>query len=196
MTDRVVYLMRGLPSCGKSHMAQRLAGPDGVICETDEFFFSQVGDDQTKYDYDASRMEEARKWNFEVFCDAVKNGVSRVIVDRGNSRSLESCVYLEFAMSHGYRVELKEPDSAWWQEIRVLLKYRDLTGPALDEWAERLAEMNRSTHRTPARVIRRWMSKWKYDLTIDDILRLRKRRPGTQASGRATTGNTCTSAST
>ena len=73
-------------------------------------------------------------------------------------------------------MELQEPDSEWWQEIRVLLKYRDLTGPALDEWAERLAQMNRSTHRTPARTIRRWMSKWKYDLTIEDILALSKRK--------------------
>ena len=30
----------------------------------------------------------------------------------------------------------------------------------------------------PASVIRRWMSKWKHDLTIEDILNLRKRRRG------------------
>lgn len=185
MSERVVYLMRGLPSCGKSHMAKRLAGEVGVICETDEFFFSEVGDDPAKYNYDASRMDEARDWNFDRFCEAVEAGVPRVIVDRGNSRSMESCIYIEFAMEHGYQVELKEPDSEWWQEIRVLLKYRELTGPALDEWAEQLAEMNRSTHRTPAKTIRRWMSKWKHDLTIEDILRLGKRRVSLQSEEQA-----------
>ena len=106
MSDRIVYLMRGLPSCGKSHLARRLAGSVGVICETDEFFFTQVGDDPESYDYDGSRMDEARQWNLDRFCDAVESGVSRVIVDRGNSRSLESCVYIEFAQAHGYQVEL------------------------------------------------------------------------------------------
>ena len=168
--------MRGLPSCGKSHMARRLAGDDGVICETDEFFYTEVGDDPSQFNYDAACMDEAPDWNFERFCQAVESDVPRVIVGRGNSRSRESCIYIEFAMAHGHRVELKEPDSEWWQEIRVLLKYRDLTGPALDEWADRLAEMNRTTHRTPAKTIRRWMSKWKHDLTIEDMLKLAERR--------------------
>lgn len=34
----IVYLMRGLPSTGKSHTARRLAGDSGRVCETDEFF--------------------------------------------------------------------------------------------------------------------------------------------------------------
>src|SRR5687768_12834933 len=43
MTDKIVYLMRGLPSCGKSTTAKKLAGDTGVICETDEYFYTQVG---------------------------------------------------------------------------------------------------------------------------------------------------------
>jgi hypothetical protein len=41
--QRIVYLMRGLPSCGKSHRSKQLAGAQGVICETDQFFYTQVG---------------------------------------------------------------------------------------------------------------------------------------------------------
>lgn len=38
----VVYLMRGLPGCGKSHRVKRLAGEQGVVMETDEYFQTSV----------------------------------------------------------------------------------------------------------------------------------------------------------
>ncbi len=59
MNDRVVYLMCGLPACGKSHKAKRLAGPTGVAPETNEYFYSQVGNDPQQYDYsEALRLVE------------------------------------------------------------------------------------------------------------------------------------------
>jgi hypothetical protein len=173
MDEKVVYLMRGLPSCGKSHSARRLAGEHGLICETDEYFYTQVGDDPTVFDYRADLMPAARKWNFDRFVVAVSQGISPIVVDRGNSRSVESRIYVKHAIEHGYRVELKEPDSEWWQEIRVLLKYKDYTRPILNAWAEQLAKMSQQTHRVPASTIRRWMYKWKYDLTVEDILNYR-----------------------
>jgi hypothetical protein len=50
-SSRVVYLMRGLPSCGKSYTAQKLCAESGVIRETDGYFYSQVGDDPHQYDF-------------------------------------------------------------------------------------------------------------------------------------------------
>ena len=170
MTEKLVYLMRGLPSCGKSTTARKLAGETGVVCETDEYFYTQIGDDPTKFDYREGLMEEARRWNFERFKRAIDEGVTPVVVDRGNSRSTESKMYAQYALDHGYKVELREPDSEWWQEIRVLLKYKKLTKPALYEWADRLAALNRDTHRVPAATIKRWMDKWKWDLTVEDIV--------------------------
>jgi hypothetical protein len=52
----------------------------------------------------------------------------------------------------------------------VLLKYKEVTADILDDWVERLARRNRETHRTPVATIRRWMSKWRHDITVDDIL--------------------------
>lgn len=168
-----VYLMRGLPSSGKSTTARKLAGPPsagGVVCETDEYFYTQVGSDPTRFDYRADLMDTARSWNFQRFCEAVDAQRSPVVVDRGNALSLETQRYARYAVEAGYRVELAEPDSAHWAEIRVLLRYRHLTEPALDEWADRLAAMNKRTHRVPAETIRNWMGKWKSDLTVDQIL--------------------------
>ena len=67
MPERIVYLMRGLPSCGKSYTAKKLTADGGVVCETDEYFYSQVGSDPQTFDYDKELMPEARRWNFERF---------------------------------------------------------------------------------------------------------------------------------
>lgn len=170
MSDKRVYLMRGLPSCGKSFAAERLAGETGVICETDEYFYTQVGDDPAQYDYQRDLMQTARAWNLERFKRAIDEGQPLIIVDRGNSRCVESQDYVRYALDRGYSVDLKEPESEWWQEIRVLLKYKRFTKPVLYAWADRLAEMNQSTHRVAASTIRRWMDAWKFDLTVEDIL--------------------------
>ena len=171
------YLMRGLPSCGKSHTAKQLAGREGVICETDRFFYTQAGDQPVRYAYDIARLDEARRWNFERFSRAVGEGLSPIVVDRGNSLNLESHVYARLAADHGYCVELKEPDSPWWQEIRVLSKYKPLTLPILRGWARKLADLSLATHRVPASTIEHWMEHWKWDVSIKDILDYQIRDP-------------------
>ncbi len=173
----IVYLMRGLPSCGKSHTARKLAGRNGIVCETDQFFYTQVGEDPTRFDYDAGRMAEARQWNYLRFVRTLAGGLKPVVVDRGNGLNLETKRYAKSAVDQGYEVRLAEPDSEWWQEIRVLLKYKTVTEELLDEWATRLAKMNRDTHRTPATTIRRWMQKWRHDLTIEEILAFKPKSP-------------------
>lgn len=170
MSDKITYLMRGLPSCGKSHTAQRLCAEGGIICETDAYFYTQVGDDPMRYDYHNDLLPKARQWNFERFKGAVDRGISPVVVDRGNGRNCESQAYARYAVERGYKVLLKEPESEWWQEIRVLLKYKQATKEILYQWADRLSDMSRQTHRVPASTIRDWMAHWKYDLTVEDIL--------------------------
>ena len=170
MDAKIVYLMRGLPSCGKSTTARKLAGPDGVICETDRFFYTEVGTDPTKYDYDAARLPEARQWNFDNFCRAVDRGASPIVVDRGNGLTIESHRYARYAADRAYRVELAFPESPWWNEIAVLLKYKPHTLPPLYAWAQKLSNMSRHHHRVPVATIRNWMEKWQPDVTIEHIL--------------------------
>ncbi len=67
MDIKLVYLMRGLPGCGKSHMAQRLAGETGLICETDQYFHGFDSENRPIYSYSESRLQEAREWNFRRF---------------------------------------------------------------------------------------------------------------------------------
>ena len=170
MVEKVVYLMRGLPSSGKSYTARKLAGSGGLVLETDQYFHTQVGADPSRYDYSEARLPAARRWNFERFQTAVAQAISPIVVDRGNGLNRETQEYARYAVDHGYRVELKEPESAWWQELRELLKDPHVSGEILDQWAERLAAQSRSTHRVPAATIRRWMVGWRHDLTVDGIL--------------------------
>lgn len=178
MAEKFVYLMRGLPSCGKSFTAKRLAGEQGIVFETDEYFYLHVGDDPQRFDFRESLLKEAQDWNFQRFQSAVNQGLSPIVVDRGNSRNGETRRYAQYAVDGGFRVELAEPDSPWWQEIRVLLKYKQVTKEILDKWAEVLAEKSRSNHRVPVETIRRWMTHWKHDLTIEEILDISSNEDG------------------
>lgn len=170
MIPKIVYLMRGLPSCGKSHTARELAGTEGAVCETDSFFMTEVGDDPESYDYDKTRIGEARAWNFDNFTRALSEGRGPIVVDRGNGLSLDTQAYARAAIDGGYELSLAEPGSAWWQEIRVLLKYKRYNRPVLYEWSEALSILSRATHRVSASNIRRRMSQWKHDLTVEEIL--------------------------
>ena len=180
MSEKIVYLMRGLPGCGKSYTAKKLAGDTGVVCETDEYFYTQVGKDPKKYDYKKELMAEARRWNFGRFREAVDSGKTPVVVDRGTSLSVDSQIYARYAVERGCAVELKKPESPWWQELRVLLKYKQYNGPVLQVWAERLAAVSRVTHRVSESTIRRRMSSWKHDLTVEDILNFDPKKAETQ----------------
>ncbi len=172
--SKLVYLMRGLPGCGKSFTARRLAGPEGVVLETDQYFHTEVGDDPCHYDYRKELLPKAREWNFARFKEAISSSVSPIIVDRGNGLNLETRVYAAHAVEHSYEVQFAEPESPWWHELRVLLKYKDhVSDELLNTWAKRLANSTRAGHRVPSATIRRWMARWKFDLTVHDILALK-----------------------
>lgn len=170
MSPRIVYLMRGLPSCGKSHRARRLAGEQGVVCETDAYFVRRQPDGTESYEYSQARLAEARQWNFANFARAIAEERSPIVVDRGNGRNRETREYVMYARERGYQVELCEPDSPWWGEIRELLRDPRGNAAALQAWAGRLSEMSRATHRVPVATILDWMSAWRADLTVDQIV--------------------------
>lgn len=169
----IVYLMRGLPGCGKSHRAKRLVGENGLLLETDEYFYTQVGTNPASYDFDKDLLPEARKWNLARLKAALVAGVSPIVVDRGNGLNAETREFAVIAVEHGYDVELAEPDSPWWLELRVLLKYKEFVDDKLfDMWAQKLAQNTRDGHRVPVSTIRRWMQHWRHDVTVEQILNL------------------------
>ena len=168
--QRIVYMMLGLPSCGKSTTAKKLAGETGVVCETDEYFLTQVGDDPTSYDWDDDLIDEARRWNFERYEQALKDGIRPIVLDRGTRPNGYARRAAKLALKYGYRITLAEPESPWWQEIKVLLRYRPWTDPVLRDWADELAQLSKRTHRVPSDVIYERMCDWDTDFTMEDVL--------------------------
>ncbi len=143
------------------------------MLETDEYLYTEVGNDPASYNYREESLLDARAWNLARFRRAVAKQISPIIVDRGNGLNPETRCYAIYSVDNGYSVQLQEPDSPWWQELRVLLKYKQHIDDKLsDAWAAKLAEATRKTHRVPRSTILRWISRWKYDLTVEDILRL------------------------
>ena len=141
-----------------------------MVCETDQYFHKPLENGGTKYDYDEARLPAARQWNFDRFAQAIQARISPIVVDRGNGLNEETQRYARYAVAAGYRVELREPESDWWREIKSLLNNKSTSSALLDQWADRLAAMNKTTHRTPRSTIRRWMAHWRHDLTVQEIL--------------------------
>ena len=101
MSNRVVYLMRGLPSCGKSHTARCLAGGQGVVLETDQYFVRRQADGTESFEYSNASLPEARRWNFERFQQAIADGITPIVVDRGNGLNVATQDYVRYARGHG-----------------------------------------------------------------------------------------------
>lgn len=96
-------------------------------------------DDPQRFNYDRDLVSKAQAWNLARFEQALKDGRSPIVVDRGNGRNEESQKYVLLADQYSYDVVLKEPESPWWQELRVLLKYqRYIDDRILDGWAQSL----------------------------------------------------------
>ena len=74
-------------------------------------------------------------------------------------------------MNKGYQVAFMEPDSEWWPEIRILLRYKENNWTVLRGWAERLAQLNKKSHFVPADKILQLMEAWQDGITIQDVIR-------------------------
>jgi hypothetical protein len=97
--------------------------------------------------------------------------ISPIVIDRGNGLNPETREFALYAKEREYDVQLAEPDSIWWLELRVLLKYKEFVSDALfDKWAEKLSASTKDTHRVPTSMIRNWMRNWRHDLTVQQIL--------------------------
>jgi len=166
--------MRGLPSCGKSTTAQKLKGKNGIVLETDEYFLSQVGENKNEYNFDEKLMPIAREWIIERYHKALAEGISPIIVDRGNSLNQLSYHLATAAIRAGYQVTFAEPESPWWTKIRELLKDKKKNQHLLLNWAKKLQHRSRNEppyHRVALKDILRLMQYWHSDLTIEFVLK-------------------------
>ncbi len=165
----VMILMRGLPSCGKSYTSKKLVGEDGIRIEFDEFFYTQVGDDPTRYNWSKDFLAQARKWNFQRIRDAVDARFLRIVLDSDNSNCDYTRQFVGYAMDRGYCIEFAEPTSHWWQSIKKLLADKTTNAQALQNWAQKLTVMSKRTHRVPLTDFQHRISKWE-NLDVERLI--------------------------
>ena len=94
-------IMRGIPGSGKSTMAKELAGSNGVIHCTDDYFMVDG-----VYRFDFKKIKEYQDKNFEAFCRSLADGIETVICDKTNVQLWQYRDYIKTAEVAGYDVRI------------------------------------------------------------------------------------------
>jgi len=147
-SEKVVYIMRGLPGSGKSSLAGKI-GETGVVFSTDDFFTIDG-----KYQYDPEMIGYAHTWNQGRAKKAMRDGVSPIVIDNTHVAGWEAKPYVEAAIANGYKIEVREPQTPWKFD------------------AEALAQKN--SHGVPLDIIQQMINNWEPNLTAEEILQSEK----------------------
>jgi hypothetical protein len=91
-------VVRGVPGCGKTTFAEMIAGSNGQVFETDEYFETDSG-----YDFDPSELPKAHEWCKRQVEEAMEDGVQTVVLSNTSSRVWEFIEYYRMAGEYGYR---------------------------------------------------------------------------------------------
>lgn len=93
--------MRGVPGSGKSTVARTIAGENGKIHSTDEYFY-----ENDTYRFDHTKLKEYHNKNFSKFCSSLIDGVSTVVCDNTNIAKWQYQRYVSEAKKYGYIVAI------------------------------------------------------------------------------------------
>ena len=171
MDDKKLIIMRGLPWTGKTHRSKELAGEEGVIFSTDDYWYEvNYPDKPDEYSFNRRFLSGAHKWNQLRAHRAIDMGNPLVIIDNTNTTAWEPKPYVQYALWQDYKVCIEEPTSDRWKEIsQLLLRKRD-NNKALKDWAKKLAEGSVEKHSVPFWAIEKMMWRWHCNLTVQEIL--------------------------
>ena len=141
-----LILMRGVPSSGKSTLAQNIlaehmktTGNSGVILSTDQQFMRNG-----VYCFELQRLGEAHSKNQQLAAEAMKQKVGLVIIDNTNLSEKERKPYIDFAKQFGYTYSVQDVTTSWARNAEECAK--------------------RNTHNVPVQVIERMLQKLERDL--------------------------------
>ena len=94
--------MRGVPGSGKSTKAKKLAGANGVIYSTDDFFMKNG-----EYVYDVKFIGENHEKNIKRTVEAMQKSLPLIIIDNTNVKMWEMKKYVEAADKYQYNVKIE-----------------------------------------------------------------------------------------
>jgi uridine kinase len=100
---KTCYIVRGLPSSGKSTFAKSIVDMHprtSVLCEADQYFVHPNGE----YIFDATKLGSAHKFCMDKFTSAIDSATEVVVVSNTNTQLREFNKYKSYAEEHGYTV--------------------------------------------------------------------------------------------
>lgn len=92
--NKILFIIRGIPGCGKSTLAKQLAEH---VFEADQFFLTEG-----KYKFDQTKLGQAHN-NCKIrLISAMQNGITPLCVSNTTTTEKELEPYLEYAKAYGY----------------------------------------------------------------------------------------------
>lgn len=99
--SKELVIVRGVPGCGKTTFAEMVAGSNGEVFETDDYFVTERGG----YDFDPSKLPQAHEWCRDRVESAMRDrGVQRIVLSNTSTQVWEFLPYVRMAAENGYRV--------------------------------------------------------------------------------------------
>jgi HK97 family phage portal protein len=168
-SQKVLVLMRGVPSSGKTYRAIELAkGNTELIFSADQFFGSSV--QEYSANFNVELLSAAHKSCQGKVAEALKAGLPLAIVDNTNLTAKECLPYFTMAVANGYAVRIAEPTSSWWvEDILPYLGDKEKNRVHLERMAVVLAKKSLQTHKVPVATIKRMLWKYELDLTVERL---------------------------
>lgn len=167
--DKVMVLMRGIPGSGKSTWAHRYAGGDASrVFAPDDFPGYGADLDAYKKNWTPELGLQAHKWTHGRIEEALASGMTPVVVDSLNLNAERALPFARLALKYGYRLEVKESQSEWWQRLRPMLRNKAQHPEALRQAADQFAGKN--VHGVPAEKIMGMLDSWE-EFTADELTR-------------------------
>lgn len=121
---KVLVILRGLPGSGKSYLARKIVEIT-VGCQDHHNFIYSADDYFMRrglYQFDGSKIQDAHAFNQQRAFEAMRRGVSPVIIDNTNTQMWEMKPYAMAASQYAYIIEILEPDTPWAFNDRELFR--------------------------------------------------------------------------